>query len=218
MGQDMVVAVLTDMPSTDKDILDKSGSSPLTVASQRGHLSTVKTLLNAGADVSMRTGHRNSPLHSAAREGQVEVITAILEHGADVNASKYGYTALHAGCAMNQAGAMDVLLDAGADMDRKCYGALTPLCVAIEFGASVQAVHTLLRRGCQVSGPMDKTMLHLACMTMAPGFDAIVDLLLRWGVSELTLDKTAIRPLHYLVLHRAALLAKHAKWNAHMCC
>ncbi|CAM9956918.1 unnamed protein product, partial [Ectocarpus sp. 8 AP-2014] len=128
MGQDMVVAVLTDMPSTDKDILDKSELSPLMVASLRGHLSTVKTLLNAGADVSIRTSHGNSALHWAARQGQVEVITAILEHGADVNASNYsGYTALHAGCATNQTGAMDVLLDAGADMDRKYYSSFSPL-------------------------------------------------------------------------------------------
>ncbi|CAM9745666.1 unnamed protein product [Ectocarpus sp. 13 AM-2016] len=194
MGQDVVVAVLTDMPSTGKDILDYRELSPLMVASQRGHLSTVKTLLNAGADVTIRPSHGNSALHLAARQGRVEVITAILEHGADVNDSdSTGLTALHAGCMSNQAGAVSVLLDAGADIDGK-NGAFTPLILAITLGAGVQVVHNLLRRGCQVSAPLDKTALHWACMLMAPGFDAIVDLLLRWGLSELTLDNDGRTP------------------------
>ncbi|CAB1097619.1 unnamed protein product [Ectocarpus sp. CCAP 1310/34] len=143
MRQDMVVAVLTDMPSTDKDILDYRELTPLMVALQRGHLSTNKTLLNAGADVSIRPRHENSALHLAARQGQVEIIKAILEHGADVNDSdSNGLTALHAGCMSNQAGAVSVAPG----------------------------------------------------MFMAPGFDAIVDLLLRWEVSELTLDNAGSTP------------------------
>lgn len=208
MGQDMVVSVLTDMPSTDKDILDYHELSPLMVASQRGHLSTVKTLLNAGADVSICHYHGNSALHWAARHGRVEVITAILEHGADVNGSASdGCTALHVGCMTNQAGAVAMLLDAGADIDRESHFGFTPLDWAIMHGATVETVHTLLSRGCRVS---DKT-LYRVCFLKAPGFDGNVDLLLRWGASELTLNSAGKTPAAVLSVAYKANCSRMAR-------
>uniref|UniRef100_A0A3P8U9N1 Uncharacterized protein n=1 Tax=Amphiprion percula TaxID=161767 RepID=A0A3P8U9N1_AMPPE len=61
--------------------IDKVGS-PLQVACNNQHLSTVKKLLQLGACVS-RTASGDSPLHIAARLSSPELVSVLLDHGAD---------------------------------------------------------------------------------------------------------------------------------------
>ncbi|CAM9232818.1 unnamed protein product [Ectocarpus fasciculatus] len=51
---------------------------------------------------------------------------------------------------------------------------------------------------------MGQTRLHWACLLKAPGFDAIVDLLLRWGLSESILDDDGNTPAALLGVAVAA--------------
>ena len=90
-----------------------------------GHLPTVKILLAAGANLTLRTGSRCKIPYSAALDLAVinkhgDVATALLEHGANVNAaSTDGKTALHHAVQTRRLSGMRLLLDAGASVHKK---------------------------------------------------------------------------------------------------
>lgn len=72
-------------PSAGDDV----GYTPLHASVQGGHCSTVRTLLDAGANPNSIDKHGNGPLWtavlSAPNEKQVELITMLLAAGADPN-------------------------------------------------------------------------------------------------------------------------------------
>ncbi|XP_075048135.1 GA-binding protein subunit beta-2 isoform X2 [Mixophyes fleayi] len=73
---------------------DWLGTSPLHLAAQYGHFSTVKVLLQAGISRDARTKVDRTPLHMAAAEGHAHIADLLIKNGADVNAnSKFGKTA-----------------------------------------------------------------------------------------------------------------------------
>lgn len=49
------------------DVQDSCGRTPLHLASERGHLCNVETLVESGADVNIIDSSQNSPLHYAVR-------------------------------------------------------------------------------------------------------------------------------------------------------
>ena len=62
-----------------------NGWSPLHMAASRNHVEKATALLEAGANVNLRTqidGH-DSPLMEATRSGHAEMVKLLLEHGAD---------------------------------------------------------------------------------------------------------------------------------------
>lgn len=78
------------------DINEKvSGKTTLMIASDRGYLDIVKTLLAKGAEVNAKSDDAKTALMAAAYNGHAEVIKVLLNAGADVNArNKWGTTAL----------------------------------------------------------------------------------------------------------------------------
>lgn len=96
LGLEKIVSALLSTPSTDKDAIDISGNSALMLAYCSGHLTTMKTLLLAGADLSLRDSDDNySVLDMAAQGGEVGIMTTLLDHGADVNAAGGTWSTLH---------------------------------------------------------------------------------------------------------------------------
>ena len=59
--------------------------TPLHYASNRGHTSIVKSLLDAGVDVNRQDQYGRSAIQLAAMYGHVPTVRALLAHGADVN-------------------------------------------------------------------------------------------------------------------------------------
>ena len=72
-----------------------AGWTPLMLAADGGHASTVRLLLSAGADVNQVDNRGWIALHVAAMQGRTEVLAALLSRGADVRArTAAGETAL----------------------------------------------------------------------------------------------------------------------------
>jgi ankyrin repeat protein len=91
-------------------------TTPLILASGRGHSEVVRTLLEHGADTETRDRGDWSPLDKGSQGGFVEVIRVLLEHGADVKAlDKRKYTALHVAASWEQSASVRMLLEHGAN-------------------------------------------------------------------------------------------------------
>lgn len=199
LGHDEIVTTLLASPNTDKDAQPGRGPSPLMRACWKGHLRTVKTLLAAGADLTLRTGSRGniphgSALDLAALSKRADVVTALLEHGADVNAaSADGKTALHRAVQAKQN--VGLLLGVGASVHSNTAHGTTPLHIAASL-ASVKTMRNLLRSGAKVNEPntSGSTALHLTCAGQQPRVAAAVDLLLRSGASETAVDGAGWTP------------------------
>lgn len=83
-------------------------------AAERGDVASIKSLLNAGADVDRRDGNSETALMRASREGHVGALVALLEAGADPDVPSPGGTALELAALYKHAAAVSALLDGGA--------------------------------------------------------------------------------------------------------
>ncbi|KAF7358063.1 HET-domain-containing protein [Mycena venus] len=88
----------------------------LQIASAKGHIETVKVLLDEGVDIE-KTGDRIAALHLASLEGKTEVVRLLLERGAKINAESGGLTALGYACWHHHEGIVHLLLDVDADVN-----------------------------------------------------------------------------------------------------
>ncbi|CAM9575895.1 unnamed protein product [Ectocarpus sp. 13 AM-2016] len=96
------------------------GLTPLRLAAERGHLLTVRALLEAGADTAAEdVVDRATPLHAAASSGHTSVVVELIRRGgAKLEARAVsGQTPLRWALSMGHVGAAEALLEAGADPD-----------------------------------------------------------------------------------------------------
>ncbi|OQS06596.1 hypothetical protein THRCLA_01372 [Thraustotheca clavata] len=116
-------------------------------AARRGYTSTVKTLLEQGANINCKDNDSNTPLHFAASKGQGATVLALLNGGAFVDSRKNtGETPLHRAVASKQGLIINLLLNAGASIDLIRNDGWTPLHVAAKNGDN-EAVTTLIEAG-----------------------------------------------------------------------
>ena len=120
-------------------------STPLSIASENGHASTVEALIAHGADVNPRdeTGHHR-PLRLACARGHSQVIKLLVHAGADVNAAdRIGQTPLISltRSAMGHPVDLDIvktLYEAGADINAStganpAFRRTTALTMAVQY-------------------------------------------------------------------------------------
>lgn len=105
------------------------------------------------------------------------------------------FSILHWTAVMNCADCAAALADAGADINaRSGRNAATPFLMAARAGSN-EALLALLRRGASVDQKASdgSTALHLAANS-GEDMDDTVDILLRWGASEQTVDQDGRTP------------------------
>lgn len=140
--------------------------SPLEEAAACGDLSTVRLLLDYGADPNYRDRDGWSPIHRAAEEGHWDVVLSLLNYGANVNAvSSYGTSTLHCAANGGHHRIVSELLQRGADpLKSSCHG-WTALHHAAFMGYP-RVVKTLLESDRMTSSPPQDnhgwSVLHLA--------------------------------------------------------
>jgi ankyrin repeat protein len=97
---------------------DGDGWNALILASQNGHIETVKVLFDRELDVNSATIEGLTSLHMAAQEGHVEVVNFLLERGADFDAlANNGCSALHLAANRGHLQVIEILIEWGSTLD-----------------------------------------------------------------------------------------------------
>ncbi|KAJ8683895.1 hypothetical protein QAD02_019687 [Eretmocerus hayati] len=159
--------------------LYSSGYTPLHLSIQSRHKKVVETLLNRGANLTIRNDAGDTPIHLAflhlhSDEILLNSILAKCSMRNDNALNKYGLSHLHVACAAGNVDLVKDLLNSGASLEHavnldspKCAG-YTSLHFAVEFNRE-RVVKLLLEHGAEtnVKEKQGLTALHLACQQTA---------------------------------------------------
>ncbi len=116
LENDEVVEVLLNAPGLEVDTASEFGETALMLASFKGDMELVQTLLAKGASVNRVGGW--TPLHYAATQGHDEIVKLLLEKGARVNVqTAAGVTPLYMAARKPSRQVVMTLLKAGAWRD-----------------------------------------------------------------------------------------------------
>lgn len=136
---------LADLLRDDPAAVNAHGSDgfhPVALAAYFAPASTVRLLLDAGADVSVASANqmRVQALHAAVASRNLEAVQVLLDHGADANArQQVGYTPLMGAAGSGRDDIVDLLLDRGADPTVVAEDGKTAASVARDHGHSAMA-------------------------------------------------------------------------------
>lgn len=134
-----VVRALIDAGS-DVNARAFDGSTPLSIASFRGHLRCVEILLDSGAFPDVRDAAERTPLIRAAEMGNHGVVRLLINAGADVNAEDaQGRTPMICAAIGSFFEVVVLLLQAGADSTIQARNGKTAKDHALELGHTTMA-------------------------------------------------------------------------------
>ncbi|KAI3855614.1 hypothetical protein MKX03_013999 [Papaver bracteatum] len=130
----------------DVDSKDGKGYTPLFHAMSKGHLDTVRYLLEKGANVDASDGTNETPLQYAAREGDTKLMAFLLSKGAHVDVATRLGTALQMDAAFGHQDVVKMLLNHGANPNVGSHeNVLKPLYLAI-YTKAWESVELLLKK------------------------------------------------------------------------
>ena len=156
---------------------DSYDLTALHCAAIRGHVATLRLLLDRGASIDMPNKWGDTPLMMATQEEHKDSVQFLLEKGADVDRqNRYRWTALCLAASSGHQSIMELLLKKGVDINERTYGGGTALIAAAESGHE-DSVQFLLKNGADVNGQgySGQTALFSAAQR---GHQRIVELLL----------------------------------------
>lgn len=123
------------------------GNTPLFIAVWKGHIDSIKALIEQRADINEIDDNGMTLLHHAAKYGQAEAIRFLVKPG-NVNAKdRFGRTPLHFAISSrggDRADVVRILLEKGADINAADNEGQTPLCTAAASTVANKTVRVLL--------------------------------------------------------------------------
>lgn len=149
-GWDAIVSVCLD---NDADVHFTNGwHTPVSIASERGHLKLVQYLVEHGADVNQQSGYDDAtPLDKASYFGFFEIVRYLVEHGADINArNKDGKTPLMHACERYRSDIVKYLVQHGANVNSKDKYGSSVLHMVAQIGP-LETVQLLVDHGADVN-------------------------------------------------------------------
>ncbi|XP_058796815.1 protein fem-1 homolog B-like isoform X2 [Phymastichus coffea] len=127
------------------------GASALWCAAGVGHLSVVKTLVKAGANVNHPTKTNSTPVRAACFDGRLDIVKYLAHHKANIHmANKNNNTCLMIAAYKGHLDIVSFLLDNGADPNEQAQYGETALHFAAECG-HYSVVKALLKHGAKMS-------------------------------------------------------------------
>lgn len=158
--------------TTDKDVKDRDGRTPLHWAVLSGNIPWVEALLRVGSDKNSKDKNGRTPLHLAIWKGQSSVVQILLSEGADPDAMIDSIDfPLHWAVLNGKRQLVETLLKAGADKDIKdqSENSRTPLFLAFVKGHKDIAT-VLLENGADTESrdASGWTVLHWAILKGSP--------------------------------------------------
>jgi len=152
----------------------QDGTTALYKACADGSLDIAIVLVDAGADVNLKSSHGFTPLFIAAENKHKPVVEYLLSKGARVNEKNgpHELTAIYKACADGLLDIVTVLVNAGADLNLKSTEGFSPLFAAVQ-NKHKPVVEYLLSKGARVdekNGPKGVSALYRAC------FDGSLDI------------------------------------------
>ena len=131
--KDFVEQLVTAVTHLDANAQDQDGKTALHLAAAAGHLSTVRLLLERGAQPDILDSSKNLPLHYAAWDGHVHVVEMLLSD-ANMNAQGYiGRTVLSISALSGHENIVRLLLDRNVKLELGDDGQSTPLMNAVRM-------------------------------------------------------------------------------------
>ena len=128
-----VTNLLLANPSTNVNLVNKSGENPLMMAAFDGDLATVKMLVLEKKALVNKTGW--APIHYAATNGHLQIVQFLMANGALVNSlSPSETTPLMMAIGSGNDQLIKYLLDNGADLSMRNHEGYTAIDVAQLFG------------------------------------------------------------------------------------
>ena len=194
---------------------DSHGGTAVYTASRRGDVATVDMLLEAGADMNLKSMN-GTPLMAAAAAGHKEVVQRLLAANARVGLSASGVTPVHAASARGHTEILQMLLDARGDANAENSNRATPLHLAAE-GGHCQLLQYLLNLGVSKDARnlVGATALHIAA---TKGHADAVTCLAKAGLALTTRNQVNATALHIAAErgHAAVLAAmlQHLQFGA----
>ena len=152
LGRDEIVRRLVERRPVLVNTPGPNRTTPLHWASSCGQASTVKLLLQKGANPNPASGSGRTALHYAAEAGCLEAVKALIASGADRDALIAGNeaTALHEAALHGAEEVVRFLLKAGVPVDKRDYFGKTPLHWAAQSGQLATA-RILVAHGAELS-------------------------------------------------------------------
>ncbi|XP_078249049.1 CARD- and ANK-domain containing inflammasome adapter protein [Pogona vitticeps] len=202
------------------DAKDEKGQTALGYAVSQGFETTIKVLLEAGAnidssilDLAFTSNNQSvfgllleyskglspntmvSTLFKAIQKDLHGIVAALIQRGADVNAlNEMQYTPLLAACEMGKTESAKVLMEKGANLKDRTPNSSSALHLAVKAGAT-SIVKMLLHNGMDpnITGPGDQRPLHVAALHNK---GALIELLIERGAKIDSVTKELLTPLH----------------------
>nr|XP_022286571.1 uncharacterized protein LOC111099549 isoform X2 [Crassostrea virginica] len=173
---------------------DKGEPNHLFKASEKGHASIARLLLNNGADVNLCNKDGYSPLFKGSANGHDSIVQLLLNNGADVNlCNEDGCSPLFIGSENGHDSIVQLLLKYGADVNLCNKDKYSPLAKGCENAHTI-IVQLLLKNGADVN-LCNKDGYSPLVKGSENGHDNIVQLLLNNGADVNLCNKDGYSPL-----------------------
>lgn len=167
----------------------------LYLATCRGHLDCLLSLLQAGAEPDISNKSRETPLYKACERKNAEAVRILVRYHADTNhRCNRGWTALHESVSRNDLEVMEILVAGGAKVEAKNAYGITPLFVAAQSG-QLEALRFLAKHGADINTQASDSAsaLYEACKNE---HEEVVEFLLSQGADANRANKDGLLPLH----------------------
>jgi ankyrin repeat protein len=171
-------------------------TTPLHVASSRGHVEVARVLLEHSAVTTAQDKYGQTPLHRASSKGHLELALVLLEHGAVTTAQDdFGGTPLDRASSGGHLELVQVLLEHGPVATAQDKYGQTALLLA-SSGGHLEVARVLLEHGpvATAQDKQGKTPLHRASFR---GHLELARVLLEHNAVATAQDKQGRTPLHF---------------------